>query len=104
MKKNPCTYYRYSGACRLVENGFGILSARWKIYITPIQAKPENIEKIALATIALHNTCNKLTTLALVPMIWLIAKDQLVKLVLDIGEGTPPLPVQVMKVLMERSI
>ena len=68
--------------------------ARWRICSTTIQAKPETVEKIVLATIAHLRyiiTCDKLTTLAIVPKVLLIAKDQLVKLFLDIGEGTPTL-------------
>ena len=47
--------YRHSRARRVIENTFGILVAHWRIYNTPIHAKPENVEKIVSATIALHN-------------------------------------------------
>ena len=54
-EKKSVYNYRHSRARRVIENAFGILLARWRIYNTPIQAKPENVEKIVLATIALHN-------------------------------------------------
>ena len=47
--------YCHSRARRVIENVFGILFARWRIYNTFIQAKLENVEKIVLDTIVLHN-------------------------------------------------
>ena len=48
-------HYRLSPARRVIENIFGILTARWRIYHSPIIASVENAESYALATIALHN-------------------------------------------------
>lgn len=47
--------YRLSRARRIVENAFGILSSRFRIYHTAINVEPENIEKIVMATCVLHN-------------------------------------------------
>ena len=47
--------YRLSRARRTIENFFGILAARWRIFRQPIKAKVENAEKFTLAAIALHN-------------------------------------------------
>lgn len=47
--------YRVSRARHVVENGFGILASRFRIFHTQINLEPENIEKVVMATCALHN-------------------------------------------------
>lgn len=47
--------YRLSRARRVVENTFGILTQRFRIYNRRIQAKPEYVDFIILATCVLHN-------------------------------------------------
>ena len=44
-----------SRARRVIENTFGILVARWRLYCTPIIVSIENAESYVLATLALHN-------------------------------------------------
>lgn len=39
----------------MVENAFGILSKKWRIYKGPIEVKEETTKKIVLATCILHN-------------------------------------------------
>ena len=40
---------------RVIENCFGILAARWRIFSTPMEASVVNVERNTLACIALHN-------------------------------------------------
>ena len=47
--------YRLSRARRIVENAFGILANRFRVFLSPMQLAPENVEKITLASCALHN-------------------------------------------------
>ena len=47
--------YRQSRARRVIDNSFGILSVRWRIFRRPILANPENVIGIVKATICLHN-------------------------------------------------
>ncbi|XP_068082638.1 uncharacterized protein [Anabrus simplex] len=46
--------YRLSRARRVVENTFGILTQKFRIYNRRIQSKPESIDNIILATCVLH--------------------------------------------------
>ena len=47
--------YRLSRARRIVENAFGILAVRWRIFQRRLQADPVSVEKMVRATCCLHN-------------------------------------------------
>lgn len=46
---------RHSRARRVIENVFGVLRARWRIFSHPIKASVENTERFVLACLCLHN-------------------------------------------------
>ena len=47
--------YRISRARRVVENAFGILASRFRIFLSPINLSPETTTKVVMASCALHN-------------------------------------------------
>ena len=47
--------YRLSQVRRIIENIFGILAARWRIFHRPIRANVTTVEKIVLGCVCLHN-------------------------------------------------
>ena len=47
--------YRFSQARRVVENVFGILANRWRVFRSPISLKPEKVQIVAMAAVVLHN-------------------------------------------------
>lgn len=54
-EENKIFNYRLSRARRVVENAFGILSNRWRVFRTNIQVQPKSVDNIVLAACCLHN-------------------------------------------------
>ena len=54
--------YRLSRARRVVENAFGIMANRFRVFQTTINLKPDKVESIVLAACCLHNYLRDRTT------------------------------------------
>lgn len=57
--RNKIFNYRLSRARRVVENTFGLLAARWRIFRKPIIASDCSVKKIIQASVCLHNYVQK---------------------------------------------
>ena len=55
--------YRLSRARRIVENAFGIMASRFRVFRRPLLVKTETVDLIVLACTALHNFQKRKTTL-----------------------------------------
>ena len=53
-----------SRARRVIENAFGVLAARWRVYHTKVAVNPERVTAIVKATCVLHNLLQGQTTAA----------------------------------------
>ena len=47
--------YRLSRACRVIENTFGILGARFRCLLAPLEMDVKRVESIVLGCCTLHN-------------------------------------------------
>jgi DDE superfamily endonuclease len=54
--------YRLSRARRVVENAFGILAHRFRVFLSPIVMNPSNVVYVVLASLTLHNFLKSRTT------------------------------------------
>ena len=60
--------YRLSRARRTIENAFGILSTRWRIFRSPIRADVKTAELIVQAAVCLHNFLQLTSSAAYTPL------------------------------------
>ena len=67
--------YRLSRARRTIENSFGILAARWRIFRRPIKASPETVDNIIKACIGLHNYLRLTENARYTPMGFIDSED-----------------------------
>ena len=54
--------YRHSRARRISENLFGIIANRWRVFSSIILLPPATIEKLTMATLAIHNFLRQSTS------------------------------------------
>lgn len=54
-EKKQIFNYRLSRARRTIENAFGILSARWRVFRRPICLDLKAVDQIVISTVCLHN-------------------------------------------------
>ena len=54
-RKRRIFNYRLSRARRVVENAFGSLANRFRVFMTPFALVPEKVEAITMACCTLHN-------------------------------------------------
>lgn len=55
LRRERIFNYRLSRARRCVENAFGIMSNRFRVFLHPICLRPERVDAVILACCALHN-------------------------------------------------
>jgi hypothetical protein len=54
-QENQIFNYRLSRARRCVENAFGVLAARFRVFHTAIHMQPSKVDDIVMACVVLHN-------------------------------------------------
>ncbi|XP_057296815.1 uncharacterized protein LOC130625697 [Hydractinia symbiolongicarpus] len=68
IRENQLNFnYRLSRARRVIENAFGILAARWRVFMNPLQTNVNNAETIVKVTICLHNFLRRTNSAAYCP-------------------------------------
>lgn len=58
-KKQKIYNYRHCRARRIVENAFGILSSRFRVFRRPLRLLPSTVVKLVKAACSLHNWIRK---------------------------------------------
>jgi hypothetical protein len=55
--------YRHSRARSTVENAFGILAGRWRVFLKPIETQPGIVDHVVLTACCLHNMLRNTKTI-----------------------------------------
>lgn len=58
-KKQRIYNYRISRARHIVENAFGIMSSKFRVFLKQIDLSPNNVDNAILAGVVLHNFCRQ---------------------------------------------
>ena len=75
-EENKIYNYRHSMVRRVIENAFGILSTRWRIFHKPIRATIKNVENYTLSCLALHNYLRQLNNALYKPVGFVDSKSK----------------------------
>ena len=67
--------YRLSRGRRTIENTFGILVVRWRIFRNAIQASVENVQRYIMACVCLHNYLRQTDNAHYIPMGFVDCED-----------------------------
>ena len=67
--------YRLSRGRRIVENAFGILASRFRVFHTNIALNPSKVQDIVLAATVLHNLLRQLSPATYSPPTWFDTED-----------------------------
>ena len=79
--------YRLSRARRIIENSFGIATARFRIFRRPINAKISTVKSVTKAVVGLHNFLMKKTTKVIVSIVLQIISTERKMIMLFLGTG-----------------
>lgn len=91
-KRNRIFNYRLSRARMVVENAFGILSTRFRIFRKEISMFPEGVEKLVQATVVLHNFLRQKCGASYMPLNAIDTEDEAHSVVRGLWRNEPPLP------------
>ena len=79
--------YRLLRARRIIENSFGIATARFRIFRRPINAKISTVKSVTKAVVGLHNFLMKKTTKVIVSIVLQIISTERKMIMLFLGTG-----------------
>ena len=83
--------YRLSRSRMVVENAFGILSTKFRVFRREIEMHPEGTEKLVLATVVLHNMLRRKCGAKYMPQCMIDHEDEGHRRVLGIWRNEPAL-------------